>query len=359
MLVASISASGNLLPMQAVFLGKTIASCPSPASKQYAEALVLAYALVPSLTSTYWSNHGTMHDLIDTIIAPYFEATKKKLGLLLSQVSIWKIDCWSVHKSAKFREWMKANHPNIILLFVPGSCTGVWQPLDVGIQHLLKMSIKCSAHRELVDEALGQIQAGKAISEIRLNTKVGVLRDRSVGWIVQAIHDVSDPANRRSFSGPLKCAASVTSISSHASLTSPEALGRLRRLRDENPTLHAELTQSAVDATIPASHVEEDPFLDHDVYDDCDIPVDVLAGILSGGSSVNTDFSVSVDENGGLARTGHAEKSDVEADEEPVISAALGRGQRKKRLEPRAMTPHCGRDVSLIFRTFFRDFFMS
>jgi hypothetical protein len=193
-LVPSISASGELLPMQAIFTGRTTSSCPSSASKRYKEALAQGYTMLPSLTSTYWSTHGTMHQLVDDIIAPYFEATKTKLGLPSSQVSIWKIDCWSVHKSKEFRAWMKENHPHIIILFVPGGCTSVWQPLDVGIQRLLKLSIKRSAHRDIVDEALGQIQAGKPTSEIRLDTTIGVLRDRSVGWIVQAVHDVNDPA---------------------------------------------------------------------------------------------------------------------------------------------------------------------
>ncbi|KAJ7693212.1 hypothetical protein B0H17DRAFT_839332, partial [Mycena rosella] len=122
-LVPSISASDVLLPMQAVFGGKTMASCPSPAAPWYDEAITLGYSMVPSTTGTYWSNHGTIHDLVDGIIAPYFEATKKKLGLLSTQDSIWKIDCWSVHKFKPFLDWMKEHHPHIIVLFVPGGCT--------------------------------------------------------------------------------------------------------------------------------------------------------------------------------------------------------------------------------------------
>ncbi|KAJ7234577.1 hypothetical protein C8J57DRAFT_992504, partial [Mycena rebaudengoi] len=121
-LVPSISASGTLLPMQSVFTGKTTASCPSPSSPGYAEAMTLKYSMLPSKTKTYWSNHETIHELVDDIIAPYFEETKKALGLP-SQVSIWKIDCWSVHKSKEFLAWMKTHHKNIIVLFVPGGCT--------------------------------------------------------------------------------------------------------------------------------------------------------------------------------------------------------------------------------------------
>ncbi|KAJ7473132.1 hypothetical protein B0H11DRAFT_1635825, partial [Mycena galericulata] len=190
------------------------------------------------------------------------------------------------------------------------------------IQRLLKLSVKRSAHRDIVDEALGQIQAGKSASEIKLNTTVGVLRDRSVGWIVEAIHDISDPAIvMKAFE---MCRAGDYNFS-QASLTSPEALERLIRLPDENPDLHAELTKGVAPA--PTSDVEEEPFLSVDVYDDCDIPLDVVSGLLvSGGSSIAENFAV--DENGGLTRAGDAEKSDAEAEE--AVPAVLGRGQRKK-----------------------------
>lgn len=108
-LVPSISGSGVLLPMQGVFSGKTNASCPSPHAAWYAEAIALGYVMTPSGTATYWSNHNTMHDLVDDSIAPYFEAQKVELNLPSSQVSIWKIDCWSVHKSKIFLAWMKVS----------------------------------------------------------------------------------------------------------------------------------------------------------------------------------------------------------------------------------------------------------
>jgi hypothetical protein len=170
-LVPSISASSVLLPMQAVFGSRTEASCPSPSAQRYQEAIGLGYSMVSSRTATYWSNHETMHQLVDDIIAPYFDAKKRELRLPSLQVSIWKIDCWSMHRSKEFLTWMKKHHDNITILFIPGGCTGVWQRLDVGIQRLLKLSIKHLAHRDIVDEAVGQIKAGKAAHEIRLNTK--------------------------------------------------------------------------------------------------------------------------------------------------------------------------------------------
>ncbi|KAJ3984384.1 hypothetical protein F5890DRAFT_1397726, partial [Lentinula detonsa] len=124
-LVPSISASGELLPFQAIFQGSTAASCPSKKSPFYKEAMELGFRLEPSKTDTYWSTMDTMKSLVNDIIAPYFEREKADLGIESpsEQYSIWKIDCWSVHKSKEFLSWMKEAHPTIIVVFIPGNCT--------------------------------------------------------------------------------------------------------------------------------------------------------------------------------------------------------------------------------------------
>ena len=59
-LIPSISASGVLLPMQAIFMGKTDASCPSRNTPAYAEAARLGFQMLPSKSSTNWSTQATM-----------------------------------------------------------------------------------------------------------------------------------------------------------------------------------------------------------------------------------------------------------------------------------------------------------
>lgn len=187
-LVPSISASGNLLPMQAIFHGKTTSSCPNPQATQYANAKAYKYQMLPLKTATYWSTQATMETLVNTIIAPYFEETNQSLGLPPAQYSIWKIDCWSVHKSKEFRAWMKKAHPTIIIIYIPGGCTGLWQPLEVGVQRVLKLSMHRSAHNDIVNEVSTQILNG--VENIKLDTTVGTLRNRSVGWVVNTIQDI-------------------------------------------------------------------------------------------------------------------------------------------------------------------------
>ncbi|KAF8146164.1 hypothetical protein K438DRAFT_1991118 [Mycena galopus ATCC 62051] len=54
---------------------------PNGRKRKNAQPIALGYRIVPSKMSTYWSNHDTMHALVDDIIAPYFDTTKEELGL--------------------------------------------------------------------------------------------------------------------------------------------------------------------------------------------------------------------------------------------------------------------------------------
>lgn len=190
-LVPSISASGELLPMQTIFHGQTNASCPNAGAHCYTEAQGLGFKFEPSRSHTYWSTQATMKSLVNEIIAPYFDAKKEELTLPTSQCALWMIDCWSVHKSEEFRSWMKDAHSNIIISFVPGNLTGLAQPLDVGIQRVLKQSMKQSTHKDIVNETMAHLDSGKPLGAFKLDTTLGTLYDRCVSWILGAYHDIN------------------------------------------------------------------------------------------------------------------------------------------------------------------------
>ncbi|KAJ7753269.1 hypothetical protein B0H16DRAFT_1723303 [Mycena metata] len=128
---------------------------------------------------------------------------------------------------------------------------------------------------------------------------------------------------------------------SQASLTSPAALAALRELCTTNPTLYDALNQTSTSTVIVGGEIEE-PAFPTNVYDDCDVPLDVVAdAVASGGSDIAANFTVG--EDGGVARSRNAEasdaedeESDLEVDSEPV---ALGRGQRKKFVARRYQGP--------------------
>lgn len=180
----SISANGYALPIQAVFEGLTDKSCPTPAAPHYTDCIGAGFRFVPSeKKGNHWSNQRTMQRFVDEILAPYLDAQKTLIGRPQSQKSLWIIDVWSVHRSNEFIRWMCDNHPTILIDFVPGGCTGVGQPLDVGINRPFKQSIKVSYHADLVDDFLDQMKENRALA---FDTHIGPLRNASVGWLWNA-----------------------------------------------------------------------------------------------------------------------------------------------------------------------------
>lgn len=190
--LVSIASDGTVLPMQAIYSGKTHRSCPSPNSPHYQDLLEAGFLIEESGTKTYWSNQKTMESFVDRILAPYFEKVKAELGLPASQKCLWKIDVWSVHRSKSFRDWLHHKHPTIILSFVPGGCTGVFQPCDVGIQRPFKLSLKRSYHEDVVSEILEQYNNKEDPEPIQIDTRIGALRDRSTRWLWNAYKAISN-----------------------------------------------------------------------------------------------------------------------------------------------------------------------
>jgi hypothetical protein len=191
-LLVSIAADGTALPFQAVYQGGTAKSLPSQYAPNMADVNAAGMQLEFSGTKTYWSNQKTMQSFVNRILAPYFEKTKAQLALPPSQRSLWQIDVWSVHRSEEFRTWMKKEHPTILLDYVPGGCTSVHQPCDVGIQRLLKLSIRRSYHEDIVEEMREKLEKTGGIKSV--DDRLGTVRDRSVRWIWNAYQTINQRA---------------------------------------------------------------------------------------------------------------------------------------------------------------------
>lgn len=190
-IVVSISASGVFLPIQSIHQGSSSQSLPKPACKSFEESKAAGFRFEPSKTKTYWSTLDTMKLLVTHIIAPYMNAQRSQLGLPGWQKGIWEIDAWSVHRSEAFRQWMKDEFPNILIRYIPAGCTGVFQPCDVGIQRILKHSLKRSYHRDVVENILEQLDDGK--EQIEVVKSLPILRDMAVRWVWDAFEALNKP----------------------------------------------------------------------------------------------------------------------------------------------------------------------
>ena len=189
--MVSVANNGTLLPFQAIYQGKTALSCPSKTAPHFDDVIHAGMLLEFSGTATYWSNQQTMKNFVKNILAPYFDNERAKLGLPHTQKSLWQIDVWSVHRSEEFRGWMQTNFNNIILNYVPGGCTGLHQPCDVGIQRPFKHSIKRSYHESVITEMLEKIEKDSPV--LTVDKSIATLRNRSVTWLWNAFNAINKP----------------------------------------------------------------------------------------------------------------------------------------------------------------------
>jgi hypothetical protein len=191
--LVSLTNDGNLLPFQTIYKGSTVTSLPSKKAPGYTESVNTGFLMEPSKTATYWSTQATMKSFVTNILVPYFQRTKERLGLPEDQRSIWQIDCWSVHRSDEFLNWMGKNHESIIVDFVPARITGLFQPCDVGFQRIFKHSTRNSAHEDVVQEVLEKLEQGLPVETMAVDAKIKVLRDRTVRWLWKAYCQLNKP----------------------------------------------------------------------------------------------------------------------------------------------------------------------
>jgi hypothetical protein len=186
----SISAAGDELPIQCVYEGKTWRSLPSDkaTSRRDCDAAHFHFAF-SGKTGNHWSNQKTMQEWVEKVLVPYLNARRAELGLPPEQKALLIIDVWSVHRSREFLTWMRETHPDILIDFVPGGCTGIGQPLDVGLNRPFKHAVKLAYHSWLIDTLLKQREKEQKMD---LDTGLPVLRDASVGWIWEGYKAVQD-----------------------------------------------------------------------------------------------------------------------------------------------------------------------
>ncbi|KAJ7281126.1 hypothetical protein C8J57DRAFT_1027584, partial [Mycena rebaudengoi] len=95
------------------------------------------------------------------------------------------IDIYPVHIGEEFRTFVFDEYPFIILIFVPGGCTGVFQPADVGLQCIAKHILKQDSLSYLVDFFTAQTSKGIAPADIKFPNSLPVLRNATVRSLVK------------------------------------------------------------------------------------------------------------------------------------------------------------------------------
>ena len=139
LLVAS-TASGDFLPFQQVWGSKTICSTPSDVVPGMADACEQGFHFTVTASeknpTSHFSTLKMMKEWVEEIMVPYVKGVvEADPDLNKNQQSILFINAYSVHTGREFHQYVFTEHLNIVLIFMPANCTGIFQPADVGLQH--------------------------------------------------------------------------------------------------------------------------------------------------------------------------------------------------------------------------------
>ena len=85
---------------------------------------------------------------------------------------------------------LKSNH--IHQVFVPASCTGELQPLDVGINDQFKGLLKQEFSQWYASEVQQALRQGVAISGIKVDHRASLIKPLHANWLMNTVSTLSD-----------------------------------------------------------------------------------------------------------------------------------------------------------------------
>ena len=166
------SMSGDFLPIQLVYQGKTIKCLPK---FQFPNDWDITY------TSNHWCNEHTMHQYIHKIILPYVCNKRKELKLPLDQPAILIFDNFKGQCTSEFLTLLDVNNINVIL--IPPNCTDRLQPLDLSVNKAAKEFLRRKFHEWYAKQVCLQLQQNGKQSPIDL--RLSIVKPLGAQWMVE------------------------------------------------------------------------------------------------------------------------------------------------------------------------------
>ena len=191
------TAAGTLLLPQVIYQGKTT-GCHAKVA--FPDKWHITHS------ESHWSNEQTMLEYLENIIIPYVTSTRQALDLPEDQPALALFDVFAAHRSYRVLDMLKSN--NIHQIFVPASCTGELQPLDVGINEQFKALLKQEFSRWYANEVQQAMRQGVVISDIKVDLRASLMKPLHANWLMCAISTLSDKCD--AIKNHLKLSESLT-----------------------------------------------------------------------------------------------------------------------------------------------------
>jgi hypothetical protein len=101
-------------------------------------------------------------------------------------------DCWNIHISSEFRDWLKSTYPKYHFIYIPANCTSALQPADVIINKPFKHHF-AGLYAEWGSQQVAiQRNAGIKPESIKFSTDLKTIRPLAVKWCHSAWRGLND-----------------------------------------------------------------------------------------------------------------------------------------------------------------------
>ena len=165
------SLSGNFLPVQMVYEGKT-SKCHPPV--KFPQGWHVTH------TPNHWCNEDTMIDYIAAVIVPYMNEKRRQLSLDSKQVGLVILDEFKGQTTAKVLSLLQAN--DLMYVIVPPNCTDRLQPLDVSVNRAAKQFLRNKFENWYADQIIAQKDVDEEIQLVDM--RMSIVKPVSAKWMM-------------------------------------------------------------------------------------------------------------------------------------------------------------------------------
>lgn len=176
-----VSLSGEFLPMQIIYGGKTAAS--QPCGFQFPKGFCL------SQNPKHWSNEEETLKLINEVINPYLVRKRAELKLDKTQKALVVWDVFKGQMTEVVKQ--KLSSYNIELVAVPANMTHFFQPLDLTVNGSTKKYMKKKFIIYYSSCVKQQLDNGKQLEDIDVDFRLTIIKPLHAQWLVDMFNFLS------------------------------------------------------------------------------------------------------------------------------------------------------------------------
>ena len=183
-----ITLSGDFLPIQLIYGGKTKKSIPAV---KYPDEFHVTANL------KHYSNERESLEMMRKIIISYVEEQRRRLHLSNSHSAVLIMDLFKGQMKDAVKKVLKENR--ILLEKVPANLTYLFQPLDVqgGPNSYVKRMMKNKFTLWYADQIDQALDAGTALSNIEVSLRLSTVKLLHAKWILQVYNHMTSAEGKK------------------------------------------------------------------------------------------------------------------------------------------------------------------